>query len=114
MTLQHLGQKTSALLSKSIDAYARKSVEQALDVIKNDKAIDSEYESCMRQLISYIVKIEENKVVKNFLDISTCAKSIERIGDHAKNIAQHTIYLVKGKDIRHTSVEQVRSELDEG
>ena len=113
MTLQHLGQKTSALLSKSIDAYARKSVEQALDVIKNDKAIDSEYESCMRQLISYIVKIEENKVVKNFIDISTCAKSIERIGDHAKNIAQHTIYLVKGKDIRHTSIEQVRSELNE-
>ena len=46
-------------------------------------------------------------------DRSTCAKSIERIGDHAKNIAQHTIYLVKGKDIRHTSVEQVRSELEE-
>ena len=53
------------------------------------------------------------EVVKNFLDISTCAKSIERIGDHAKNIAQHTVYLIKGKDIRHTSVEQVRSELDD-
>jgi phosphate transport system protein len=64
-------------------------------------------------LITYIVKIEDNKVVKNFLDISTCAKSIERIGDHAKNIAQHTIYLIKGKDIRHTRIEQVRSELDE-
>jgi len=82
-------------------------------VITEDKKVDVEYEACMRQLISYIVKIEENKIVKNFIDISTCAKSIERIGDHAKNIAQHTIYLIKGKDVRHTSIEQVRSEIEE-
>jgi phosphate transport system protein len=112
-SLEHLGNSTSALLHNSIDAYARKSVEQALEVIQDDKKIDLEFKSCMRQLITYIVKIEDNKVVKNFLDISTCAKSIERIGDHAKNIAQHTIYLIKGKDIRHTRIEQVRSELDE-
>ena len=112
-SLEHLGNSTSALLHSSIDAYARKSVEQALEVIQDDKKIDLEFKSCMRQLITYIVKIEDDKVVKNFLDISTCAKSIERIGDHAKNIAQHTVYLIKGKDIRHTSVEQVRSELDD-
>ena len=111
--MEHLGNSTSALLHSSIDAYARKSVEQALEVIQDDKKIDLEFKSCMRQLITYIVKIEDDKVVKNFLDISTCAKSIERIGDHAKNIAQHTVYLIKGKDIRHTSVEQVRSELDD-
>ena len=104
---------TSKILHNSIDAYARKSVEHALEVIKDDKKIDIEFKACMRQLISYIVKIDDDKGVKNFLDISTCAKSIERIGDHAKNIAQHTIYLIKGKDIRHISVEQVLSELNE-
>ena len=112
-TLEHLGNSTSKILHNSIDAYARKSVEHALEVIKDDKKIDIEFKSCMKQLISYIVKIDDDKGVKNFLDISTCAKSIERIGDHAKNIAQHTIYLIKGKDIRHISVEQVLSELNE-
>ena len=65
--------------------------------------------------LAFILPInkKENKIVKNFIDISTCAKSIERIGDHAKNIAQHTIYLIKGKDVRHTSIEQVRSEIEE-
>ena len=112
-TLEHLGNSTSAILHNSIDSYARKSVDQALEVIQTDKKIDLEFKSCMKDLISYIVKLDDDKAVKNFLSISTCAKSIERIGDHAKNIAQHTIYLIKGKDIRHTSVEQVRSELDE-
>jgi len=112
-SLEHLGNSTSLALNRSIDAYARKSVEDAFEVIAQDKKVDIEYEACMRQLISYIVKFEDNKVVKNFIDISTCAKSIERIGDHAKNIAQHTIYLIKGKDVRHTSIEQVRSEIEE-
>ena len=112
-TLEHLGNRTSLILHSAIDAYARKSVDQALKVIEDDKEVDMELEVCMRQLITFIVKIEDNKVVKNFLDISNCARSIERIGDHAKNIAQHTIYLIKGKDIRHTSIEQVRSELNE-
>jgi len=112
-SLEHLGNSTSLALNKAIDAYARRSVEDAFEVITEDKKVDVEYEACMRQLISYIVKIEENKIVKNFIDISTCAKSIERIGDHAKNIAQHTIYLIKGKDVRHTSIEQVRSEIEE-
>lgn len=112
-SLEHLGNSTSSALNKAIDAYARKSVEDAFEVITEDKNVDVEYENCMRQLISYIVKIEENKIVKNFIDISTCAKSIERIGDHAKNIAQHTIYLIKGKDVRHTSIEQVRAEIEE-
>ena len=112
-TLEHLGNITSLLLHGAIDAYARKSVDQALKVIEGDKEVDLELEVCMRQLITFIVKIEDNKAVKNFLDISNRARSIERVGDHAKNIAQHTIYLIKGKDIRHTSVEQVRSELNE-
>ena len=66
----------------------------------------------MKELISHIVKLDDDEAVKNFLSIDLC-KKYERIGDHAKNIAQHTIYLVKGKDIRHTSIEQVCSELDE-
>ena len=108
-SLYHLGVESKKSINKAIDAYARQSVDSAMDVIKTDKYIDDEFESCMRQLMSFMM--QDPKAIKNILDITNIAKGIERVGDHAVNIAQHTIQLVIGKDIRHTSSEQVLEEI---
>tara|TARA_Y100000590_G_C15587994_1_gene964917 strand:+ start:203 stop:925 length:723 start_codon:yes stop_codon:yes gene_type:complete len=104
-SIENLGTRSAVLLRKSIDAYARKSVDQSLEVVEEDSKLDEEYEACMRQLITYMM--QDHRHIKTILDIANCARGIERIGDHAKNIAQHTVYLIKGKDIRHTKPEDI-------
>ena len=92
------------VMHDTLDAFARLDVEMALKIISNDERIDAEYEGFLRKLITYMM--EDPRTISASLNLLFLAKAIERIGDHAKNIAEATIYVVKGADIRHTSPEQ--------
>ncbi|ABM94238.1 phosphate transport system regulatory protein PhoU [Methylibium sp. Pch-M] len=96
-----------ALLRKSLDAFARLDVEKAIEVIKQDDQIDQEFEGLMRKLITFMM--EDPRTISSSIDLVFVAKAIERVGDHAKNLAEQIIYIVKGMDVRHNPVETVES-----
>ena len=97
----------SGLLRKSLDAFARLDAVTALSILKEDDAIDKEFDGFVRKLITYMM--EDPRTISASLDLLFVAKAIERIGDHAKNIAEFTIYVVKGADVRHTPMAQIES-----
>ncbi|MDP4607606.1 MAG: phosphate signaling complex protein PhoU [Burkholderiaceae bacterium] len=97
----------SQLLRKSLDAIARLDIHMALTIIKEDDLIDREYNGFLRKLMTYIM--EDARTISPALNLLFLGKAIERVGDHAKNIAESTIYVVKGEDVRHASVESVES-----
>ncbi len=104
-------QQTREMLQMALDAFARLDVRAAATVIDRDEAIDAAFSSILRQLISYMM--EDPRTISAALEIVFIAKSIERIGDHAKNIAEAVVQMVKGKDVRHASVEQIRAEVED-
>ncbi len=97
----------SSLLKKTLDALARLDVEAALSILKDDDQIDQEFDGFVRKLITYMM--EDPRMISPSLDLLFIAKAIERIGDHAKNIAEFIIYVVKGEDVRHLARENVES-----
>jgi phosphate transport system protein len=97
----------SGLLRKALDAFARLDASAAVSILKEDNLIDREFDGFVRKLITYMM--EDPRTISASLDLLFVAKAIERIGDHAKNIAEFIIYVVKGADIRHTPIEQVES-----
>jgi phosphate transport system protein len=103
--LQFGGGLAVALLQKSLDAFARLDTASALEVIKQDDQIDQEFDGLLRKLITYMM--EDPRTISSSIDLVFVAKAIERVGDHAKNVAEAIIYVVKGTDVRHTSVESV-------
>jgi phosphate transport system protein len=94
-----------ASLRKALDAFARLDTQQALDVLKHDNQIDAEFDGLLRKLITYMM--EDPRTISSSIDLVFVAKAIERVGDHAKNLAEAVIYVVKGTDVRHTSVQDV-------
>ena len=99
----------SGLLRKALDAFARLDTAAALSILKEDDLIDQEFDGFVRKLVTYMM--EDPRTISASLDLLFLAKAIERIGDHAKNIAEFIIYIVKGTDVRHTSMEQIESAL---
>lgn len=99
----------SGLLRKALDAFARLDTAAAVSILKEDDLIDQEFDGFVRKLITYMM--EDPRMISPSLDLLFLAKAIERIGDHAKNIAELVVYVVKGADIRHTSMEQIESVL---
>lgn len=99
-----------AMLRLALDSYARLDAAASVDVLSRDDALDSAFLAIMRQLISYMM--EDPRTITPALEIVFIAKSIERVGDHAKNIAECVVQAVKGKDVRHSSVEQIRAEVN--
>jgi phosphate transport system protein len=97
----------SALLRKALDAFARLDVAAAVSILKEDNQIDVEFDGFVRKLITYMM--EDPRTISASLDLLFLAKAIERIGDHAKNIAEFTIYIVNGADVRHQSLEQIEA-----
>jgi len=96
-----------ALLRKALDAFARLDVERALEVLRQDDQIDQEFDGLLRKLITYMM--EDPRTISASIDLVFVAKAIERVGDHAKNLAEVIIYIVKGTDVRHSSVDDVES-----
>ena len=96
-----------AQLRKALDAFARLDVDKAVEVLKQDDLIDQEFEGLMRKLITFMM--EDPRTISSSIDLVFVAKAIERVGDHAKNLAEQIIYIVKGTDVRHNSVGTVES-----
>jgi phosphate transport system protein len=97
------------MLQMALDVFARLDVAAAADVINRDEEIDAAFHAILRQLISYMM--EDPRTISSALEIVFIAKSVERIGDHAKNIAEAVVQVVRGKDVRHASSEQIRAEV---
>ena len=99
----------SGLLRKALVAFARLDTKAALDILKEDDLIDHEFDGFVRKLITYMM--EDPRTISPSLDLLFLAKAIERIGDHSKNVAELIIYLVEGKDVRHTTLAEIESAL---
>lgn len=97
----------SGLLRKALDAFARLDTKAAVDILKEDDLIDREFDGFVRKLVTYMM--EDPRTISPSLDLLFLAKAIERIGDHSKNVAELIIYLVKGKDVRHTALTEIES-----
>ena len=99
----------SGLLRKALDAFARLDTKAAVAILKEDDLIDKEFDGFVRKLITYMM--EDPRTISTSLDLLFLAKAIERVGDHAKNIAELIIYIVKGADVRHASIQEIESVL---
>ena len=97
----------SGLLRKALDAFARLDTSTAVTILREDDLIDAEFDGFMRKLVTYMM--EDPRTISASLDLLFVAKAIERIGDHAKNIAEFVIYVVKGADVRHTAMADIES-----
>ena len=97
-----------AMLRKALDSFARLEPATAAQVVREDMQVDEAFRSILRQLITFMM--EDPRTISPSLEILFTAKAIERIGDHAKNMAEYVIYLVKGKDVRHVTLEEVERE----
>ncbi|MDH4481849.1 MAG: phosphate signaling complex protein PhoU [Rhodoferax sp.] len=107
MELRYAADLASGLLNKALDAFARLDINAALSILKEDDLIDKEFDGFVRKLITYMM--EDPRTISASLDLLFLAKAIERIGDHAKNIAEFIIYVVKGEDVRHSSMDRIES-----
>jgi len=105
--LRNASELAAGLLRKALDAFARLDTAAAVSILKEDNLIDEEFDGFVRKLITYMM--EDPRTISASLDLLFLAKAIERIGDHAKNIAEFIIYVVKGADVRHVSMEQIES-----
>jgi phosphate transport system protein len=106
--IKHLGRIVSQMVRSALDAFARMDADAALDVARQDRRVDEEYESIQRQTITFM--LEDPRSIRRALDMMWVVRSLERIGDHAKNIGEYVIYMVYGKDVRHTSLDDVERE----
>jgi len=97
------------MLKSALDSFARSDISVAAKVVREDERVDDAFRGIIRQLITFMM--EDPRTISSSLDILFIAKAIERIGDHAKNIAEYVIYMVKGKDVRHTSPEEIEREI---
>ncbi|UXH76437.1 phosphate signaling complex protein PhoU [Roseateles amylovorans] len=103
--LSYEAELATAQLRKALDAFARLDVDRALEVLKADDQIDKEFDGLMRKLITYMM--EDPRTISSSIDLVFVAKAIERVGDHAKNLAEVIIYVVKGTDVRHNTPDAV-------
>jgi len=106
--IRHVGNIAVQMLRQALDAFARLDAAQAAQVVREDVTIDDEFRSIVRQLVTFMM--EDPRTISSALEILWIAKAIERIGDHAKNMAENVIYIVKGTDVRHTKFEDLERE----
>jgi len=107
--LRNLGELVLGMVHDTIGAFARYETELALEVLRRDRKVDEEYETIHRQNITFMM--EDPRSIRRALDVMWVVRSLERIGDHSKNICEYLIYLVHGKDVRHTRIEDIEKDL---
>jgi phosphate transport system protein len=108
--IKHLGRLAHQMLRDALDAFARLDAPAALRNCRQDKVLDEEFDAIQRQVITFMM--EDPRTIRRALDVLWVARSLERIGDHAKNICEYVIYMVYGKDVRHTSLDDVEKQLE--
>ncbi len=111
METRHIGNQVRVMIHDALDAFARLDVDQALRVLLADADIDREYQSATRTLMTYM--IEDPRHISRVINVMWVLRSLERIGDHARNISEQVIYMVKGLDVRHTSVKEIEEKVQE-
>lgn len=99
-----IGDHVQKMLHNSLDAFIRFDLELAYEVIKEDSEVDAEYKTAMRSLVTGMM--EDPRNISAILCVMWVLRSLERVGDHSRNLCQHVIYMVKGRDVRHTSLEE--------
>jgi phosphate transport system protein len=104
-----MGRHVSKMLHDVLDAFARMDTEAAFTVHKEDAKVDNEYKALIRQMMTYMM--EDPRSIPKVLDLVLAVRSLERIGDRCQNIAEYVIYFVEGKDVRHTSQEDIERDL---
>ena len=97
------------MLHKALDGFARLDATKAVEIARQDKSVDEEFRLNLRHLITFMM--EDPRTISVFIDILFVTKAIERMGDHAKNMSEYVVYMVKGKDVRHTSLEEIEKEV---
>ncbi|MBV1774367.1 phosphate signaling complex protein PhoU [Burkholderiaceae bacterium DAT-1] len=107
--LTYQAELATNMLHTALDGFARMDSSVAVQVAREDMKLDEEFNAIQRQLITFMM--EDPRTITLALEIIDIAKAIERVGDHAKNIAEYVVYLVKGKDVRHSSVEMLEREV---
>jgi phosphate transport system protein len=108
--LKTLGNHVLHMLRDAMNAFARFDTDEALEVVREDERVDEEYEAIQRQCITFMM--EDPRSIKRVMNVTWAARSLERIGDHSKNICEYVIYMVQGRDVRHTDISGA-SELDD-
>ena len=106
---RHIGSYVASMLRRALDAFARLDVDMAVDVVVQDAEVDSEYGTALRSLVTFMM--EDPRTISPVLNEMWALRSLERIGDHASNIAEQVIYLVKGMDVRHIEPSQLQEQL---
>ena len=109
METRHIGNQVRVMIHESLDAFARLDAEQALKVLLADADIDREYQTATRTLMTYMM--EDPRQISRVMNVLWVLRSLERVGDHARNIAEQVIYMVKGFDARHTSIEEIEQQV---
>lgn len=107
--IRHIGDRVRRMTQQALTAFARLDVDKALEVAQEDKDVDLEYESAMREMVTFMM--EDPRSIKRVMNVIWSLRSLERIGDHARNIAESVIYLVKGKDVRHVSIDEMERQI---
>ena len=107
--IKHAAELALDMLRKSLDAFARLDLTCAAQVVRQDEQVDEEFRTIMRYLITFMM--EDPRTISTALEILFVAKAIERIGDHAKNMSEYVVYMVKGRDVRHVTVEEIEREV---
>lgn len=107
---RHIGDRVREMVHDALDAFARFDAELALSVAQRDKQVDREYKSALRELVTYMM--EDPRSISRVLNVIWALRSLERIGDHARNLAEMVIYLVRGTDVRHIGLTRMREAVE--
>jgi phosphate transport system protein len=109
--IKHVANMAMDMVHKALDSFARLDLNAAAQIVRQDEQVDEEFRSIMRQLITFMM--EDPRKISTSLEILFIAKAIERIGDHAKNMSEYVVYMVKGKDVRHVTADEIEREIRE-
>ena len=109
--IMHAAKLVQDMLHKALDAFARLDLTAVTHIVRQDEQVDDEYRAILRHLITFMM--EDPRTISTAFEILFVAKAIERIGDHAKNMSEYVVYMVKGRDVRHVTVEEIEREVRE-